>query len=129
MADPNWNNGFYYDSLPPHTGMKLARRMFFSLYSIPYSSRHIEIATITYRSGPEWDLRFGRQLRPTPEPDITPPGYPRTPALCPDFLIETYLDHQVRQTGAKAVSITNPFLNKGRIILLKIRCKLSSLHI
>jgi homoserine acetyltransferase len=26
MADPNWNNGFYYDKLPPHTGMKLARR-------------------------------------------------------------------------------------------------------
>jgi homoserine acetyltransferase len=27
MADPNWKNGFYYDSSPPHTGMKLARRM------------------------------------------------------------------------------------------------------
>ena len=27
MADPNWNKGFYYDGLPPHTGMKLARRM------------------------------------------------------------------------------------------------------
>ena len=26
MADPNWKNGFYYDGLPPHTGMKLARR-------------------------------------------------------------------------------------------------------
>lgn len=26
MADPNWKNGFYYDSTPPHTGMKLARR-------------------------------------------------------------------------------------------------------
>ena len=26
MADPNWNNGFYYDGLPPHAGMKLARR-------------------------------------------------------------------------------------------------------
>lgn len=26
MADPNWNNGFYYDASPPHTGMKLARR-------------------------------------------------------------------------------------------------------
>ncbi|KAF8631612.1 hypothetical protein AX15_002358 [Amanita polypyramis BW_CC] len=75
MADPNWNNGFYYDGMPPHTGMKLAR----------------QIATITYRSGPEWDQRFGRQLRPAPELE---PG-PRTPALCPDFLIETYLDHQV----------------------------------
>jgi homoserine O-acetyltransferase len=28
MADPNWNNGFYYDRLPPHTGMKLARRTY-----------------------------------------------------------------------------------------------------
>jgi homoserine acetyltransferase len=26
MADPNWNRGFYYDKIPPHTGMKLARR-------------------------------------------------------------------------------------------------------
>lgn len=26
MADPNWKRGFYYDDLPPHTGMKLARR-------------------------------------------------------------------------------------------------------
>ncbi|KAF9247399.1 homoserine acetyltransferase [Melanogaster broomeanus] len=65
MADPNWNNGFYYDGLPPHAGMKLAR----------------QIATITYRSGPEWDLRFGR----------------KTPTLCPEFLIETYLDHQGEQ--------------------------------
>ncbi|MBZ6370407.1 MAG: alpha/beta fold hydrolase [Microbacterium hominis] len=26
MADPNWKRGFYYEDLPPHTGMKLARR-------------------------------------------------------------------------------------------------------
>jgi homoserine acetyltransferase len=26
MADPNWNGGFYYDHIPPHTGLKLARR-------------------------------------------------------------------------------------------------------
>jgi len=39
MADPNWNNGFYYDGLPPHTGMKLARRkLFFSIRtSLPYT--------------------------------------------------------------------------------------------
>ncbi|KAF7332121.1 Homoserine o-acetyltransferase [Mycena kentingensis (nom. inval.)] len=77
MADPNWNNGFYYGGLPPHTGMKLAR----------------QIATITYRSGPEWDARFGRQLRPLD----AKPSSPRVPALCPDFLIETYLDHQGEQ--------------------------------
>ncbi|TKA82783.1 Serine O-acetyltransferase [Friedmanniomyces simplex] len=69
MSDPNWANtrGNYYDRLPPHQGMKLAR----------------EIATVTYRSGPEWEKRFGRQ-RADPS---------RPPALCPDFLIETYLDH------------------------------------
>ncbi|KAF2426616.1 homoserine acetyltransferase [Tothia fuscella] len=68
MMDPNWRRGFYYDSgIPPHTGMKLAR----------------EIATVTYRSGPEWEARFGRRRADSSRP----------PALCPDFLIETYLDH------------------------------------
>jgi len=67
MMDPNWNRGFYYDRIPPHVGMKIAR----------------EIATITYRSGPEWEQRFGRR-RADPS---------KQPALCPDFLIETYLDH------------------------------------
>ncbi|KAJ5534253.1 hypothetical protein N7527_000507 [Penicillium freii] len=67
MMDPNWARGFYYDGIPPHSGMKLAR----------------EIATVTYRSGPEWEMRFGRQ-RADPS---------KQPALCPDFLIETYLDH------------------------------------
>lgn len=69
MNDPNWakTRGNYYTSIPPHTGMKLAR----------------EIATITYRSGPEWEKRFGRQRADPSKP----------PALCPDFLIETYLDH------------------------------------
>ncbi|KDQ64349.1 hypothetical protein JAAARDRAFT_27977 [Jaapia argillacea MUCL 33604] len=98
MADPNWNNGFYYDGLPPHTGMKLAR----------------QIATITYRSGPEWDLRFGRKVRDLPPPLASAPSDPqhqhphhhqqhyhqgtvRKPALCPDFLIETYLDYQGEQ--------------------------------
>lgn len=35
MADPNWNNGFYYDGLPPHTGMKLARRKYSWNHCIP----------------------------------------------------------------------------------------------
>lgn len=69
MNDPGWSStrGNYYDSVPPHAGMKLAR----------------EIATITYRSGPEWEQRFGRRRADPRKP----------PALCPDFLIETYLDH------------------------------------
>lgn len=67
MMDPKWNRGFYYEMIPPHSGMKLAR----------------EIATVTYRSGPEWEQRFGRTRADPSKP----------PALCPDFLIETYLDH------------------------------------
>jgi len=67
MMDPNWNRGFYYGRVPPHAGMKLAR----------------EIATVTYRSGPEWEQRFARRRADPSKP----------PALCPDFLIETYLDH------------------------------------
>jgi homoserine acetyltransferase len=84
MADPNWNNGSYYDGSPPHTGMKLAR----------------QIATITYRSGPEWDQRFGRNLRTlgtSEQSQVEAAGGIRRPMLCPDFLIETYLDHQVRK--------------------------------
>lgn len=58
----------------------------------------IEIATITYRSGPEWDQRFGRKFRPLPDPEQTSsPPATRIPALCPDFLIETYLDYQGEQ--------------------------------
>lgn len=67
MMDPNWRRGFYYDAIPPHAGMKLAR----------------EIATVTYRSGPEWEQRFARRRADPRQP----------PALCPDFLVETYLDH------------------------------------
>ena len=69
MNDPAWakTRGNYYDHMPPHQGMKLAR----------------EIATITYRSGPEWEKSFGRSRADPSKP----------PALCPDFLIETYLDH------------------------------------
>ncbi|KAL1302207.1 hypothetical protein AAFC00_002635 [Neodothiora populina] len=69
MNDPAWSStrGNYYNSIPPHAGMKLSR----------------EIATVTYRSGPEWEQRFGRRRADPSKP----------PALCPDFLIETYLDH------------------------------------
>ncbi|PWY97910.1 homoserine O-acetyltransferase [Testicularia cyperi] len=83
MSDPNWNRGFYYSpgSLPPHTGMKLAR----------------QIATFTYRSGPEWEQRFGRARRVASSAntgDADGQQQELDPALCPDFLIETYLDHQ-----------------------------------
>lgn len=34
MSDPNWNRGFYYEGLPPHTGMKLARRECVARYGL-----------------------------------------------------------------------------------------------
>ncbi|KAI9137646.1 Alpha/Beta hydrolase protein, partial [Paraphysoderma sedebokerense] len=75
MSDPNWKKGYYYDSIPPHVGMKLAR----------------QVATISYRSGPEWEQRFGRRLareERSKNPSST------FPSLCPEFSIETYLEHQ-----------------------------------
>ncbi|KAI8803863.1 homoserine O-acetyltransferase [Cladochytrium replicatum] len=74
MSDPNWNRGFYYDSIPPHVGMKLAR----------------QIATISYRSGPEWEQRFGRKRAGEDDGDGSVGG----PLFCADFSIEKYLDHQ-----------------------------------
>lgn len=91
MADPNWNRGFYYDGIPPHNGMKLAR----------------QIATITYRSGPEWEQRFGRRMLSEKENDV--------PRLSPDFLIETYLDHQVgrRQLGSFCPGAADMYRESG----------------
>jgi homoserine acetyltransferase len=43
-----------------------------------------EVATITYRSGPEWEERFGR-VRSDPD---------SLPAFCADYLIENYIDYQ-----------------------------------
>lgn len=110
MSDPNWRRGFFYPAFqnvnvenytpedlkqmevmnnsvnttelhPPHVGMKLARM----------------IATVGYRSAPEWELRFGRKLATVNDKKIKcaegdePVGLPK---LCPEYLIETYLDHQ-----------------------------------
>ncbi|KAJ7490349.1 Alpha/Beta hydrolase protein [Mycena galericulata] len=111
MADPNWNNGFYYGAMPPHTGMKLAR----------------QIATITYRSGPEWDARFGRQMRPLPadaDADV-----PRVPALCPDFLIETYLDHQGEQFCLKYDANSLIYISKAMDLFDMTRPALQALRI
>ncbi|MBW0523214.1 hypothetical protein O181_062929 [Austropuccinia psidii MF-1] len=95
MADPNWNGGFYYDSTPPHTGMKLAR----------------QIATITYRSGPEWEQRFGRKRKMTEHKE----GKYRlgSPTFYPDFLIEAYLDHQGDQFCSKYDANSLIYLSKA----------------
>jgi len=67
MNDPDWRGGRYYGLSFPHRGLKVAR----------------EMGTITYRSGPEWEERFGRQ-RAEDGP----------PKLEEDFLVETYLEYQ-----------------------------------
>lgn len=67
MEDSNWNQGHYYEGDYPYHGMKLAR----------------EIATLTYRSGPEWEKRFGRLTLPDAEI-----------SLCPTFEIEQYIEYQ-----------------------------------
>ncbi|KAI8609397.1 Alpha/Beta hydrolase protein [Chytriomyces sp. MP71] len=69
MNDPGWQGGNYYDTDQfPSNGLSMAR----------------QIGTITYRSGPEWEVRFGRKRANT--------KFERN--FKPDFMIETYLLHQ-----------------------------------
>ena len=67
MADPDWREGRYYGVSFPHRGQRVAR----------------EIGTITYRSGPEWQERFGRKRNSDD-----------TPRLDEDFQVESYLAYQ-----------------------------------
>jgi homoserine O-acetyltransferase len=67
MADPDWREGHYYGESFPYRGLRVAR----------------EIGTLTYRSGPEWMERFGRQ-RVNDD----------TPRLDEDFQVESYLAYQ-----------------------------------
>ena len=71
MCDPDWNEGRYYGTSFPHRGQSVARA----------------IGTITYRSGPEWQERFGRARTAAGD----------TPRLDEDFEIETYLAHQAEK--------------------------------
>lgn len=67
MTDPNWQQGYYYDKgIYPLDGMRIAR----------------ELATLTYRSGPEWLERFGIQK------------FDDKIQLTPVFEIESYLQYQ-----------------------------------
>jgi len=66
MSDPDWKSGDYYGGKRPCTGLKIARQM----------------GTISYRSGPEWDERFGRARQAGP------------PTFGVDFEVESYLDYQ-----------------------------------
>jgi homoserine acetyltransferase len=107
--------------------MKLARRKSITDSGILSSNFSSEIATITYRSGPEWDLRFGRKLRPPPS---TEPSFrPRTPALCPDFLIETYLDHQGEQFCLKYDANSLIYISKAMDLFDMTSSSLESLNL
>ena len=134
MADPNWNKGFYYGGMPPHTGMKLARRKVlfsFALFSALINRSTPEIATITYRSGPEWDIRFGRKSRPANDLPArnSPTSGPRIPALCPDFLIETYLDHQGEQFCLKYDANSLIYISKAMDLFDMTLSSLQSLNL
>eukprot|EP00123_Amoebidium_parasiticum_P021440 comp6728_c0_seq1/m.2505 comp6728_c0_seq1/g.2505 ORF comp6728_c0_seq1/g.2505 comp6728_c0_seq1/m.2505 type:complete len:442 (-) comp6728_c0_seq1:251-1576(-) len=72
VNDSNWQNGHFYGTGRfPAQGMKTARL----------------IGTISYRSGPEWEMRFSNKK----EKGTTAP---HKRGFGPEFLIESYLDHQ-----------------------------------
>ncbi|HEX3052704.1 MAG TPA: homoserine O-acetyltransferase [Aggregatilineaceae bacterium] len=72
-ADPNWNNGEYYDGPAPNAGLAVARMM----------------AHITYMSDYSLDHKFGRQLQSR---DRIPYTF-----FEPEFAVESYLAYQGRQ--------------------------------
>ena len=66
--DPAWKDGYYATNRPPANGMRLARKL----------------GMITYRSGKEWDMRFGRERANNPQESGDP--------FCIDFEVESYLE-------------------------------------
>lgn len=86
VSDPNWNGGDYYDGALPEAGLRLAR----------------QIGTITYRSGHEWQQRFGQRR----VDGVTVDGMTVSDdhGLRHEFEIEKYLDHQ----GKKWVNNYDP---------------------
>eukprot|EP01135_Chromosphaera_perkinsii_P006089 Nk52_evm3s393 gene=Nk52_evmTU3s393 len=74
MSDPDWNEGDYYFGNFPVVGVKHARA----------------VASVSYRSGPEWESRFGNRRRNNaPATD--------KPSFCQDFEVESYIDYQSEQ--------------------------------
>jgi homoserine O-acetyltransferase len=71
MADPNWQNGDYYESeRPPNAGMAVARM----------------VGHITYLSAESMAQKFGRRLQDREDISFT--------LTEPDFEVESYLHHQ-----------------------------------
>jgi homoserine O-acetyltransferase len=69
MADPNWNNGDYYDGAKPDTGLAVARM----------------IGHITYLSDDAMRLKFGRRLQNRSDFSFN---------FNADFQVESYLRYQ-----------------------------------
>ncbi|XP_065192754.1 uncharacterized protein LOC135823830 [Sycon ciliatum] len=86
MGDPNWNLGNYYGKKYPARGMKWNRML----------------GMLTYRCGPEWENRFGLK-RVTDD----------MPSMCPDFEIESYLDHQGHKLGGIMDPNSQMYLSKA----------------
>lgn len=78
MLDPAWNLGNYYDCEHPTTGLQLAR----------------QIGTITYRSGAEWQGRFGQDKQ---DGDRQVQALKEDHSMANELKIEHYLAHQGRK--------------------------------
>jgi homoserine O-acetyltransferase len=72
LNDPLFNNGDYYESVRPLSGLAVARMM----------------AQITYLSEESMGFKFGRRLQGKDSPDFTLTGV--------DFELESYLNHQAQ---------------------------------
>jgi homoserine O-acetyltransferase len=72
--DPAWEAGQYAGSAGPISGMRLARKL----------------GMITYRSGKEWDMRFGRER-------ISGEERKTGDSFAADFEVESYLEHHAQK--------------------------------
>lgn len=83
MSDPAWNGGDYYGGELPASGLQLAR----------------QIGTITYRSGLEWQARFGqdKQAGERPEGGRQGRALEEEHSMANELKIEHYLAHQGRK--------------------------------
>jgi homoserine acetyltransferase len=112
MADPHWRGGEYYGREFPYLGLKHARCVvcvhgFVCMTNFTRMLTSREIATIGYRSGPEWSLRFGRR-RVRPEAPHS---------FCPEYMIETYLDYQGTQASLRYDPNSLLYISKVRGLL------------
>lgn len=82
------------------------RLLYFVFWGIFFSSR--EIATMSYRSGPEWNQRFRRdKIDPLEDP-----------SLCPTFTIESYLEYQGESFSTKFDPNSLLYLSKVTLFFL-----------